>query len=212
MAKLSRLAAVRRGRAFARDERAGVLIEFGIIAPVLFSLLLGIFDIALAYFTQVSIEHSASETARVVRVGTMELALTANDDDEVDLTTLVRDVFCANAPLVLNCTEGGSPDERLGLCIISSSSLSTLNDQIQALPFDDPTLAASRACTGDVDDSDDNPVDRAHTHANDYVAMRILYRHTFFTPFLNVLVPNSGTTGSNEVILSYTYVYRNEPS
>ena len=60
MAKLGRLAAVRRSRAFVRDERAGVLIEFGIIAPVLFALLLGIFDIALAYFTQVSIEHSAS--------------------------------------------------------------------------------------------------------------------------------------------------------
>ena len=212
MQRLKQIPMVRRARQFAGDERAGVLIEFGIIAPVLFALLLGIFDIALAYFTQVSIEHSASETARVVRVGTMETALAANSDDEVDMTTLVRDVFCANAPLVLNCTEGGTPDERLGLCVISSNSLSTLNTQIQGLVFDDPTLAASRACTGDIDDTDDNPVERAHTSANDYVAMRILYRHTFFTPFLGFLVANSGTLSSNEVILSYTYVYRNEPS
>ena len=200
-----------RCRTFGGDRRGAVLIEFGFIVPVVLALLLGIFDVSLAYFTQIGIEHSVSESARVVRVGFITEALdTANDtnngvnndadpSNDVSLDSLLRDVFCANAPLVLNCEDKTGSDQRVGVCILSNPDLAQLNVEIANANLG-PTTSESSACSD------------SSSAANDFVAIIVNYRHTYFTPFLGMLLPNDGTPSSNEIILSYTYVYRNEPS
>ena len=213
-----------RRRGLARDDRGGVLIEFGLIAPVLFALLLGTFDIALAYFTQVGIEHSVSETARVVRVGTMDVAMTAadggvnNDGDpanDVAMLDLVRDIFCANSPLTLNCLDEGQTDERLGICVLSSDTLSGLTTLISGNPLSGAnaaTFAEGSTCTNSNGGSDSSQASGSSGAAADqYVAILVRYRHTYFTPFLGLLLPNTGSLGSNQTILAYNFVYRNEP-
>ena len=201
-------------RGLARNERGGVLIEFAIVAPAVFAMLLGVLDVSLAYFTRVGMEHAVAETARVVRVGTMQEIVDnistenaadtdATNDDQVDIMVdTFRAIFCENAPLLLNCTETGS-DERVGVCIRTNNSLPLLIAEIentstgfvQLLPDDESSRICSDGSTG----------------ASSFVAVRVEYRHTYFTPFLGLLMRNDGGEGQSDLTFAYTFIFQNEP-
>ncbi|MFZ1991955.1 MAG: TadE/TadG family type IV pilus assembly protein [Alphaproteobacteria bacterium] len=62
-----------------RDQRGVAAIEFGILAPIFFLMLLALIDLSI-YFATNSIVHDAMETAaRAVRVGRLQSGSTAND-------------------------------------------------------------------------------------------------------------------------------------
>ena len=201
-------------RGLARSERGGVLIEFAIVAPAVFAMLLGVLDVSLTYFTQVGIEHAVAETSRVVRVGTMQEIVdgistenaadadTTNDNQVDIMVETFRAVFCENAPLLLSCNETGS-DERVGVCVRANASLPDLITDIENATTGfsqlQPTDESSASCSvGSTNDSA-------------FVAIRVVYRHTYFTPYLGLLMRNAGSSGSNEITLDYTYIYQNEP-
>lgn len=52
-------------RAVSRDDRGGTLVEFALIAPLLFFLLFGLIEASWAFSQQLEIRHGARETVRL---------------------------------------------------------------------------------------------------------------------------------------------------
>ena len=64
-------------RRFLRDQRGVAALEFGLLAPIFFLMLLALIDLAI-YFATTAIVHDAMETAaRAVRVGALQSGSTA---------------------------------------------------------------------------------------------------------------------------------------
>lgn len=62
----------RRG-GFARDDDGGTALEFGLVAPIFFTALLSIFEVAMIFGTSVLLESAANKAARSVRTGQIYL-------------------------------------------------------------------------------------------------------------------------------------------
>ncbi|MFP5255711.1 MAG: TadE/TadG family type IV pilus assembly protein [Acidimicrobiia bacterium] len=65
---LLRACSERARRKWARGERGAALIEFALIAPVLFLLIFGIIEFGWAFFQMLDIRHGAREGARLAAV------------------------------------------------------------------------------------------------------------------------------------------------
>ena len=63
---------------FFRSERGAVAVEFALVLPILLMLLVGIMEFGKAYNTQISLTHTARETARSMVVN--------NDKAEAEAT------------------------------------------------------------------------------------------------------------------------------
>lgn len=59
---------------FTRDDEGGTALEFGLVAPIFFTVLLAIFEVAMLFGTSVLLEAAANKAARAVRTGQIYLA------------------------------------------------------------------------------------------------------------------------------------------
>ncbi len=61
--------AIRRGRAFARDERGVTAIEFGILALPFFTLIFAIIETAMMFFAQQILDSATEDASRMIKTG-----------------------------------------------------------------------------------------------------------------------------------------------
>ncbi len=102
-----------------RNERGATIIEFALIAPVLFLLLLGIVEFALIFFTSSILEGGISNAARLAKTGA--ISATGDDADTIDKGT-IKDLvmrrggnFLNDDNLEIRLTDvNGNPDAGIG--------------------------------------------------------------------------------------------------
>ena len=78
---------------FFRSERGAVAVEFALVLPILLMILVGIMEFGKAYNTQISLTHTARETARSMVVNNDKAAAEATgiaaagflNTDEMDI-------------------------------------------------------------------------------------------------------------------------------
>jgi Flp pilus assembly protein TadG len=183
-------------RRLRRDANKGsAAIEFAMVAPVFFLLMMGTIEAGVMFFAQSSLQNALNDTARLVRTGqTACYSLDASNNCVVMTAAQFRDKICTEVGVLLqNCTvdPGGNTD----------------------LVFD--VTAYPAGFTGVTNSS---PLDAANNLPNlttfnvgnacDVVLVRAFYRWPVFTPGLATLMANM--SGSNH-LLATAAAFRNEP-
>jgi TadE-like protein len=97
---------------FVRDDRGGAMVEFALVAPILFMLLIGIFDMARGWYEYQVITDAAREGARraVVHDGADKVG-TANAPGTVPSVILQRMAFAR-----MNLTNSWAPANHTANC------------------------------------------------------------------------------------------------
>lgn len=101
------LRAGRRGarvRRFGSDESGATAVEFGLVALPYFALMFAIFEVALAFFAQQTLDTAVAQAARLVRTGQAQ-------QSGLDMATF-KDKICAQTSTLFNCTTGLKVDVR----------------------------------------------------------------------------------------------------
>ena len=88
-------------RRLRRDRRGSMMVEFAIVGPVFFFLLLFVFEIAYDQFLQEVLESSLAATARQMQIGTAQLQ--TNSSNLTTPPTFMSQYFCPNTFGFLNC-------------------------------------------------------------------------------------------------------------
>ncbi len=84
-------------RPFVRDERGGALMEFALVAPPFFLLLVGSLEVALMYFAGAVMEGATKEAARQIRTGQVQMSGSP-------LTTF-QDELCSSLAGIIDCSK-----------------------------------------------------------------------------------------------------------
>ena len=90
---------IRRGcrlfRRYQRSQSGVTAIEFAMVAPPFFALMLAIFEVGIMLFSEYVIEHGVGKAARMIRTGEVQNA---------DMTvTEFKDLVCGNLSSYLGC-------------------------------------------------------------------------------------------------------------
>ncbi len=88
---------------FLRDDEGGTALEFGLVAPLFFTALLAIFEVAMIFGSSVLLESAANKAARAVRTGQIYLA-TLPALDETAQKALFEQAMC-NELILIDCSE-----------------------------------------------------------------------------------------------------------
>jgi Flp pilus assembly protein TadG len=83
----------------AEGERGAALVEFGIIAPILLTLVFAIFEFGIAFGTQLDVRNGASEGARLVAVNFTDTNSTGSTQ-----TTEIVNTTCGRMALASTST------------------------------------------------------------------------------------------------------------
>ena len=89
----------RRPNGFARNDDGGTALEFGLVAPIFFTVLLAIFEVAMIFGSSVLLESAANKAARAVRTGQIYLA-TLPSLDVPSQKTLFEQAMCHELVLI----------------------------------------------------------------------------------------------------------------
>lgn len=95
-----RARAERRGRrrlALLRDERGSVVLEFALVAPPFFLLMIGMLEIGVMFFTASVLEGATKEAARAIRTGQVQ--------SEADPLVAFQTEVCDALYNVIDCNE-----------------------------------------------------------------------------------------------------------
>jgi Flp pilus assembly protein TadG len=94
-----------RARAFLRDTRGVVALEFGLVVFPFILLVLGVLSVGLFYFQISSIENAAQQAARDIRVGKVQQGSGsyASLTTDAQKKTALLAAFCAAAPTLPSC-------------------------------------------------------------------------------------------------------------
>lgn len=171
------------------------MLEFAMVAPVFFLLLMGTIEAGIIYFAQSTLQNAVNDTARMIRTG---------------------QAACFNKDSNGNCLSGSQAamtqaQFRTQICSEASALLSDCAGS--SLQFD-----VNAYSTGFGGASNSSPLDSngnlpALTSFNlgsacEVVLVRAFYKWPVFTPMLNFFLVNM--TGNNR-LLSTAAAFRNEP-
>jgi Flp pilus assembly protein TadG len=181
-------------RRLRRDANKGsAAIEFAMVAPVFFLMMMGTIEAGIMFFAQSSLQNALNDAARLVRTGQSTCFTRDASNNCVAMTaTQFRTQICNGvAPLLQNCTvaPGGS-----------------LQFDVRAYP------------TGFTGATNSSPLDAGNNLPNlttfnvgnacDVVLVRAFYKWPVFTPGLGILLSNMA--GSYHLLASAA-AFRNEP-
>ncbi len=88
---------------FVRDDKGGTALEFALVAPIFFTALLAIFEVAMLFGTSVLLESAANRAARAVRTGQIYTA-TLPGLNVATQKTLFEDAMC-NELILIDCAD-----------------------------------------------------------------------------------------------------------
>ncbi len=183
-------------RRLRRDaDKGSVAVEFAMVAPVFFLLLMGTIEAGIIFFAQSALQNAVNDAARLIRTGqTACYSLDASNNCVVMTASQFRDKICGEVGILLqNCTvdPGGNTD---------------LEFDVTAYP------------TGFTGVTNSSPLDGTNSLPNltvfnvgnacDVVLVRAFYRWPVGTPALGALLANM--SGNNH-LLATAAAFRNEP-
>jgi hypothetical protein len=183
---------------FLRCERAGVIIEFAVVAPVLFYLLLAIIEFGLITFSMIVIESATNSTARYIRTGYNPGAA-----DGMSLEEFVRSDIKARTFGLIN-------HERI---FITTDLEDNYEDIAPDACLDNPSDPHPASCFGPYTELNGLPGYQGGTPAldpgaaGDIVRLQTLYRWTPLTGYQYLY----NEVAEDMVIRSITFI-KNEPA
>lgn len=88
-------------------QKGSAAIEFAVVAPVFFVLLLGTFEAAIIFFSQTALQSAMSDMGRLIRTG--QVACYKKDANDNCLAAMTKDEFrtelCKRASTLIDCTK-----------------------------------------------------------------------------------------------------------
>ncbi len=132
------------GKLLRSDRRGAALVEFGIIAPLLFILTLGVIDFGRVMWYRTTLEHAAREGVRfaAVRGSTSGLPATQND-----VETFVENRAVGITPANLGVTVSWAPNNNPGGRVTVRVTYDFTFFLIGFLPIDPMELRSSSTMT-----------------------------------------------------------------
>ncbi|KZK93875.1 TadE-like protein [Pseudovibrio sp. Ad46] len=168
---------------FLSDSRGVTAIEFAIIAPVLFAVVLAIFELGLSMLVEVILDNAVAEAARQIRTGQVFIAA---QDGEYNQTKF-KNVILDNGAGLLKAAE-----DRI---FINVESFENFND----IPGSEPLLEDGVIAM----DQNWDP-----GRASDVVVVRVVCAWPLIT---SKMIEFFGQTDDGSRILVATEIFRNEP-
>ncbi len=175
-------------------NKGSVALEFAMVAPVFFLLLMGTIEVGVMFFAQSALQNAVNDAARLVRTG-QSACFTTNAGSCVPMTAdQFRTQVCNEVSALLhNCAvdASGNSDLQFDVTAYPSGFTGVTNSSPLSSGKNLPTLTVFN--TG---------------NACDVVLVRAFYRWPVFTPVLGMLLANM--SGNNH-LLATAAAFRNEP-
>jgi Flp pilus assembly protein TadG len=184
----------RRLAACGRDEAGATAVEFALVGPVLFLLLMGCIELGIVYAANMLLKHSVYTAARSGRTGFVPAKTTQ--------TAAIRTIVQNEAGILMDASK----------LTIEAKSYTGFDTLGKPEPFVDKNKNGKRdegETFTDVNGNGKYDTDQGATGyggTNEVVLYTVTYPWTFFTPLLGrIMAPNGALT------LSATAVVQNEP-
>jgi Flp pilus assembly protein TadG len=170
-------------------DKGWAAVEFALVAPVFFILLMGTIEAGIMFFAQSALQNALNDTARLVRTGQTACYTTDGSGNCVAITAAqFRTALCAEVSAILtDCSTGVQFDANAYSAGFSVASNSSPLDGSKNLPILS-TFDVGNAC--------------------DVVLVRAFYKWPVFTPGLNYFMADMA--GSFHLLTSAA-AFRNEP-
>lgn len=172
------------------DSRKGsAAIEFAMVAPVFFVLLMGTIEAGVMFFAQSALQNALNDTARLVRTGQTACYTTSGGSCVAMTQDQFKTKLCSQVSTLLqSCTTGG------------------LQFDVNAYPSG--YSAATNSSPLDSSKNLNNLTAFNVGSACDVVLVRAFYKWPVFTPGLNYFMAN---VAGNYHLLATAAAFRNEP-
>jgi len=165
----------------ARGKSGSAIVEFAMIAPILFLFLFGIIETGVIFFAQSTLQNASDDAARQVRTGQLQGTITA-----AQLRTLICGEMNGLIPNA-SCTAGLQIDMRVSNTFTAASYPPVLNAN-GSLNAGATTIQTSDSCQ--------------------VVLFRAFYVWNIMTPIMGPLLENMP---GDKYLLSAAEAFRNEP-
>ncbi|HWU55623.1 MAG TPA: TadE/TadG family type IV pilus assembly protein [Rhizomicrobium sp.] len=176
-------------------NKGSAAIEFAMIAPVFFLLLMGTIEAGIIFFAQSALQNSVNDTARLVRTGQAACySLDANNLCQAMTASQFRAKVCNDVSVLLqNCTidSNGNSDLQFDVTAYPAGFTGVTNSSPLSAGQNLPNLTAFNA-----------------GNACDVVLVRAFYSWPVFTPMLNFFLANMS---GNKHLIATAAAFRNEP-
>ena len=179
------------GRRLRADSTKGsAALEFAMIAPVFFLLLMGTVEVGVIFFAQSSLQNAVNDVARMVRTGQTNCFSTNSNNNCVAITEQqFRTQICNEVGVLLQDCNG--------------SSL-----QFDVNAYSAGFSGAANSSPLDVNNDLPNLTNFNLGNACEVVLVRAFYKWPVFTPMLDFFLSNMS---GNYHLLSTAAAFRNEP-
>ena len=180
--------------ALGRDRRAATMVEFAMIAPILFILTLGTIELGICFAADILLRNATYTAARVGRTGYVAENTTRDD--------MVRNLIANQSGVLMDASKLN----------ISSKVYGGFGQIHQPEPFNDVNNNGRRdngESYTDVNGNGQYDTDRGANGlggSSQIVIYTVTYPWTFFTPLIGKLISSTGT-----IDLTATAVIQNEP-
>ena len=177
-----------RRRLRADGIKGSAAIEFALIAPVFFILLMGTIETGVIFFAQSTLQNAVNDTARMVRTGQTGCFTTSGGNCVPMTQAQFRTQICGEASAILQDCNGASLQFDVQAY---SSGFSSASNASPLVAGDLPALTVFNV-----------------GNACDVVLVRAFYKWPVFTPILGFFLQN---VAGGYHLLSTAAAFRNEP-
>jgi len=178
-----------------RCEKGSAGLQFAMIAPAYFLLLMGTVEAGIIFFAQSSLQNAVNEAARLVRTGQSACySLDSNNICKSMTADQFRAKVCSNVSVLLQS------------CSLDSSGNSSLQFDVKVYPAG--FTGVTNASPLDADKNLPRLTNFDTGSPCDVVLVRVFYRWPVFTPMLSFFLANMN--GSYH-LLATAAAFRNEP-
>jgi len=178
-----------RARMRADAIKGSAAIEFAMVAPVFFTLLLGIFEAAIMFFSQAALQNGMTDMGRLIRTGQAAKWTCTGSGTSQTCTPMTtaqfRTQLCNKISPLVAC------DGNLQVDVKAQSSYGAISSPLKTDKSLDPTL--NRFDIG---------------NACDVVIARAFYTRPIVTPVLSWFLVNMA---GNKTLITGITAFRNEP-
>ncbi|HWY63788.1 MAG TPA: TadE/TadG family type IV pilus assembly protein [Rhizomicrobium sp.] len=179
-----------------RDANKGsAAVEFAMVAPAFFLLLMGTIEAGVVFFAQSSLQNAVNDTARLIRTGQSACySLDSNNNCQSMTALQFRTLVCGEVSMLLqNCglDANGNSDLQFDVAAYPAGFTGVTNSSPLDASQNLPSLTAFNA-----------------GNACDVVLVRAYYRWPVITPMLGFFLANM--SGGNH-LLATAAAFRNEP-
>lgn len=190
--------AIRRGRGLARDEKGAVAIEFAILAPLFFAIILAIIETSMTFFAQQVLESALQDTTRLIRTGQSQSGTPWN-------TAEFRKKLCGRSFGFFACSETEAGTDRLWVKVTPINDFGAATATIErpignncSLTSSNPTVDCEWSVAEQFDDGSSSSV----------IVAQAFYK---WPTLFNVPWFNLADQAGNNRLLSAVRVFKNEP-